>query len=154
MTFRVRPMTADDGAAISLWRYPGPWAVYDSSEVPDPAEGFWSVADQDGSLVGFACFGAEARVPGVAEKIGVLDVSVGMRPDLVGQGRGSAFAEAVFAHARTALRAGSPVGTPRLRAVVQEWNERSLRLLVRAGFEVVGHHHVEKQRYVVMERDA
>jgi [ribosomal protein S18]-alanine N-acetyltransferase len=79
---------------------------------------------------------------------------VGMRPDLVGQGRGAAFAEAVFAHARTALQAGSPLGRPRLRAVVPTWNERSLRLLARAGFEVVGHHVVEQQQYVVLERDA
>jgi hypothetical protein len=36
-------------------------------------------------VAGYACFGVEARVPGLAERPGVLDVGVGMRPELTGQ---------------------------------------------------------------------
>src|SRR5262249_3532432 len=123
--YRVRQMTPDDGEAIAVWRYPGPWAVYDSTGVLDPEEGFWSVVDEDDDLIGVACFGHEARVPGQSEKPGVLDVGVGMRPDLVGGGRGAAFAEAVFAHAREVLTR-RPGEVPRLRAAVQAWNRRSV----------------------------
>ena len=72
--------------------------VYDVTGPLDPAEGFWAVLDEAGEVAGYACFGLEARVPGLAERPGVLDVGVGMRPDLTGQGRGRAFAEAVLAH--------------------------------------------------------
>lgn len=149
MTYRLRPMAADDGEAVAHWRYPGPWAVYDVTGPLDPAEGYWSVVDGSAALAGFACFGVEARVPGLDERAGVLDVGVGMRPELTGQRRGAPFAEAVLRHARDVACAR------RVRAAVQEWNERSLRLLRGLGFAETGRHDVpsQSQRYVVLERD-
>ena len=140
----IRDLTADDLADIASWSYDGPWSVYDSTGPLDPAMGYWAVADGD-RLVGFACLGADARVPGLAEADGVLDVGVGLRPDLVGQGLGPAFAEVVLAFA--AAR-----GRPRLRAVVQDWNARSLRLLERLGFARTATHPVGDVTYVVLER--
>ena len=87
-------------------------------------------------VVGFACFGLEARVPGLDALPGVLDVGVGMRPDLTGRGKGRAFASAVLDH-------GWQVpGTVRLRAVVQDWNARGRALLERLGFHETGTHRV------------
>jgi len=148
MGYEVRPLNAEHGQQIALWRYPGPWAIYDSAGAPDPAEGYWAVVDEAGELVGYACFGTEARVPGLPEQTGTLDVGVGMRPDLTGRGRGRAFSEAVFAHGR------DNAGARRFRAVVQDWNERSIRLLRGLGFEQTGFHEVASQgkTYVVMER--
>jgi RimJ/RimL family protein N-acetyltransferase len=146
--FEVRPLTPEQGEAMARWAYPGPWAVYDVTAPIDPAEGFWSVVDESGEVAGFACFGVEARVPGLEERPGVLDVGVGMRPDLTGKGRGAAFARAVLDHGREVT------GASRLRAVVQDWNERSRRLLVSLGFTETGEHHVGEVRYVVYERDA
>ena len=91
MTYELRPLTAEQGEEMAQWRYPGPWAIYDVTGPLDPAEGFWSVLDGSGDVVGYACFGFEARVPGLEERPGVLDVGVGMRPDLTGQGRGREF---------------------------------------------------------------
>lgn len=136
---------------MASWSYPGPWAVYDVTAPLDPAEGFWAVLDDtaEGSdVVGFACFGVEARVPGLEERPGVLDVGVGMRPDLTGHGRGRAFAEAVLAHA------GQVSSARTLRAAVQEWNERSLRLLLGLGFVRTGTHRVGDVTYAVVERPA
>ncbi|MDQ1616956.1 MAG: [ribosomal protein S18]-alanine N-acetyltransferase [Actinomycetota bacterium] len=152
MSYRVRPMSAEDGESIALWRYPGPWAVYDGTEPVHADEGFFAVVDdEDGGLVGFACLGLEARVPGLGEVAGVLDVGVGMRPDLTGQGRGREFAAAVLKHARGAAADASAT---RFRAVVQEWNRRSLRLLERLGFTEVARHVVPEQgvTYVVLSR--
>ena len=90
-------------------------------------------------------------MPGLGEVAGVLDVGVGMRPDLTGQGRGREFAAAVLEHARGAATGAS---VTRFRAVVQEWNGRSLRLLERLGFTEDGRHHVPEQgaTYVVLSR--
>jgi RimJ/RimL family protein N-acetyltransferase len=148
MTYRLTPLTAEQGEEMAQWRYPGPWAVYDSTGPIDPAEGFWAVVDDDGEVVGHACFGVEARVPGLEERPGVLDVGVGMRPDLTGQGRGAEFAAAVLEHGREVS------GARLLRAVVQEWNARSRRLLTGLGFAETGTHDVGDVRYVVYERDA
>jgi RimJ/RimL family protein N-acetyltransferase len=62
----------------------------------------------------------------------VLDVGMGMNPQLVGRGNGARFGETVLEylavhHAGVALR-----------AVVQSWNERSLNLASRLGFQDAG----------------
>jgi [ribosomal protein S18]-alanine N-acetyltransferase len=148
MTYELRPLTVADGELMAHWRYPAPWSVYDVGGPIDPAESYWTVLDGHGDVVGLACFGVEARVPGLGERTGVLDVGVGMRPELVGQGRGRAFAEAVLAHGHAVT------GIGRLRAVVQDWNARSRRLFAGLGFEEVGTHAVGDVTYVVYERDA
>ena len=149
MTMRVRDLTPADLYDIAGWRYDARWAVYDSDGPLDPELGYWAVVEgsrENERLVGFGCLGEDARVPGLPEADGVLDVGVGMRPDLVGQGRGPEFAATVldFAHAR---------GATRLRAVVQDWNIRSLRLVERLGFVRVGTHDVGDVTFVVVERE-
>ncbi len=96
----------------------------------NPADGFFAVADDDGRLAGFCCVGAEARVPGLVAEPGVLDIGVGMAPEPVGQGNGEVFGRTVLEF----------FGHSRLRAVVQEWNERSLRLTRKLGFVPAGRH--------------
>ncbi len=149
MTMRVRDLTPADLDDIAGWRYDDRWAVYDSDGPLDPELGYWAVVEgsrENERLVGFGCLGDDARVPGLPEADGVLDVGVGMRPDLVGQGRGPELATTVldFAHAR---------GATRLRAVVQDWNIRSLRLVERLGFVRVGTHDVGDVTFVVVERE-
>jgi ribosomal-protein-alanine N-acetyltransferase len=148
VTYELTPLTAEHGEAMAEWRYPGPWAIYDRAGAIDPSEGFWAVVDGAGEVVGYACFGVEARVPGLEERPGVLDVGVGLRPDLTGQGRGREFATAVLDHGRAVS------GARRLRAVVQDWNARSRALLSRLGFEEAGTHDVGEVRFVIYERIA
>jgi [ribosomal protein S18]-alanine N-acetyltransferase len=148
MSMRVRELTPADLDDIAGWRYDDRWAVYDSEGPLDPGLGYWAVVDGEGAaerLVGFGCLGEDARVPGLPEADGVLDVGVGMRPDLVGQGLGPEFATTVLEFARGR-------GATRLRAVVQDWNARSLRLVERLGFVRTGTHPVGDVTFVVVER--
>lgn len=148
---RIRDLTPADLDDIETWAYEGAWSVYDSEGGRlDPGMGYWAVVDGDGEaerLVGFGCLGEDARVPGLPVVDGVLDVGVGMRPDLVGQGLGPAFASTVLDFARDR-------GATRLRAVVQDWNTRSLRLVERLGFVRTGTHDVGDVTFVVVERSA
>jgi [ribosomal protein S18]-alanine N-acetyltransferase len=151
----VRPLTVADAEQIATWRYQAPWRTYDSRPedgLLSAGAGYQAVADPaTGVLVGYICTGAEARVPGLAEKAGVVDVGAGMRPDLVGDRIGSQFGAAVLGH--IAAHTGS--GDFRLRAVVLDWNERSLRLCARLGFRRVGTHTCEQDgrqnTYVLLE---
>jgi [ribosomal protein S18]-alanine N-acetyltransferase len=137
----VRPLQRQDAEEIASWRYEGPWSIYDSRP-GDPLlsadAGYLAVVDGAGSLVGFLCTGQEARVPGLAAQEGIVDIGVGMRPDLVGRGLGSAFGAVVLGYIRDMC------GDRPLRAVVQSWNERSLRLTSRLGFGVAGTHRCQQ----------
>ncbi|ADD43566.1 GNAT family N-acetyltransferase [Stackebrandtia nassauensis] len=134
----IRPLTTADARDIADWRYGGDWSIYDSRPedgLLQAADGYWAVTGaEDGSLVGFCCLGFDARVPGLVKAEGVEDLGVGMRPRFTGSGHGPAFAAAVVAFAR------AHSGKPRLRAVVQSWNTRSLRLFQSLGFVEDGVH--------------
>jgi [ribosomal protein S18]-alanine N-acetyltransferase len=133
----VRSLTSADTADIATWQYDGPWRIYNSSSdgAITAEAGYQAVADSaTGALVGYICLGEEARVPGLGAEPGIVDVGAGMRPDLVGTRIGTEFGATVLRHI------AGLAGQDRLRAVVQSWNERSLRLCAGLGFRAVGTH--------------
>jgi [ribosomal protein S18]-alanine N-acetyltransferase len=151
----VRPLEPRDAEAVASWRYQGPWSMYDPRPGDEPISavaGYEAVVDDAGSLVGFVCVGQEARVPGLAEADGIIDIGVGMRPDLVGRGLGRHFGAAVLGHL------SDRYGDRPLRAVVQDWNERSLRLARGLGFRDAGSHQCLQEGkqvgYVLLVRPA
>ena len=145
---RVRPLTIEDGMEIAMWRYPGPWMVYDALEAPRPDEGYWSVCDADGRLVGFCCLGDAARPPGLEPAPGALDVAIGMKPELTGRGLGADLGRAAVAYAREVCDGR------RLRCAVPDWNDRGLDAARAAGFVEAGEHVAGGRRYVILEAPA
>lgn len=132
----MRAFTDADALVVAAWRYDGPWSIYN---VSDPSSlssdyGYHAVIDTTtGVLVGFVCFGIEARIPGFVEDFGVVDVGVGIDPQLVGLGRGHALIAPVLEW----IESRSP--KMKHRVFVQDWNERSLRLRGALGFEEADH---------------
>lgn len=155
MRFRVRDMTADDARAIATWRYGAPYDVYDWGEDPEdlaellaPAgwgDIWFAVEDpQTGELVGFA----ELR-----HEKGLVELGLGLRPDLTGRGLGAAFTESLLAFSRARWRPS------RFALDVLPWNERAMRAYEHAGF-VRGGRYVRRfeggaeREFVRMERPA
>lgn len=126
--------------ASAGWRYDEPYGLYnpgvdETDEVVqgflDPANGYYAVSDAQGELVAYCCFGPDARVPGGDYEADALDVGMGTRPDLTGQGCGHALIMAV-------LDQGQREFEPRaFRATVAAFNTRALRLCERAGLRPV-----------------
>jgi len=149
----VTPLDPAHGAVVASWRYEGPWSVYNPLDEAAPAAelGYRSIIDRSsGTFLGYVCTGQEARVPGLDAEEGVLDVGIGLDPAIVGRGRGASIVgPALDWVERTS-------GLSELRAVVQSWNARSLRLCARLGFEVSGHHVAHQDGtivdYVVLRR--
>ncbi|MCC6168413.1 MAG: GNAT family N-acetyltransferase [Caldilineaceae bacterium] len=139
------PMTETHAREIAAWRYPGQYAVYNTVDADveadvqvllDPRYAYYAVADSAGFLVGFCCYGSDAQVPGGDySDAAALDVGLGLRPDLAGQGRGLGFLEAILDFARRHLAATY------FRATIAVFNLRSRRVFEKAGF-------VETQHFV------
>ena len=131
---RVRPMTVHDAQRVAAWRYSGDWSVYDlrsAQPLIDDLAGYRAVVAGE-TLIGFCCIGEAARVPDMTEEPATIDVGMGMDPALVGAGYGAAFGETVLSYLSQSYPGRA------LRAVVQSWNVRSLRLTRRLGFEDAG----------------
>lgn len=123
-------MTEDEAEAIISWRYPGEYSFYDMErDVEDMAElraahvreAKYFSALQDSELVGFF----ELDVDGE-----VVELGLGLRPDLIGKGVGAAFLEAGLDFARRRF------GPQRFRLRVAAFNRRAIEVYERAGFAV------------------
>lgn len=122
---------------IFRWSYDPPYDVYNlrPENAPDslkylldPANRFHSMRALGGALVGFCSFGADARVPGGDYAADALDIGLGIRPDLTGQGRGAGIIG-------EALRFAEPRFAPvRFRVTIAAFNARARRAWARAGF--------------------
>lgn len=141
--YRVRALTKSDGEEIARWRYPAPYDIYNSAPegasaetlaavaayFVEPVHAYFAVDGSEGGLVGFCCFGEEAQVPGYDyTQECALDIGFGLRPDATGQGRGQPFLAAIQGFGLARFQPAA------LRATVADFNERSARTFLRAGF--------------------
>jgi RimJ/RimL family protein N-acetyltransferase len=113
--------------ARDTWRYQPPYDFYDGEDEPvlNP-ERFFEALDEHGALVGFYYFERKSA--------DVLEVGLGLRPDLTGQGLGLEFVRAGVEFARKQF-------APELIILnVAAFNERAIKVYERAGFTVTGRH--------------
>jgi [ribosomal protein S18]-alanine N-acetyltransferase len=128
-TTSIDRMTQSDAEAIAGWRYEPPYDFYDAnSDERDLAElldaglrgeKYFAAHDEHGDLIGFFAFTTHD---------GVVNVGVGLRPDLTGLGLGLPFLERGLDFARGRF---APSG---FRLTVAEFNRRAIIVYERAGF--------------------
>lgn len=132
--YRVTELSIEDGMAIAMWPAPGPWAVQDALEPPRPDEGYRAVRDARDALIGYCCLGEAARPPGLDASAKLLDVALGLAPQLTGRRLSRDFATTVVQHARSVAE------DRRLRCSVASWNAVGKRTAQAVGFHSVGVH--------------
>jgi ribosomal-protein-alanine N-acetyltransferase len=138
--FRFHRMDEASARAILTWRYDAPYDFYNPDwkgvenavhAFLDPQNACYCITNEGGDLQAYCCFGREAQVPGGDYQGEALDIGLGVRPDLTGQGRGHLFVQAVL---DLAWREFSPAF---FRVTVAEFNRRAQRVWMGAGFETV-----------------
>jgi RimJ/RimL family protein N-acetyltransferase len=138
--YSITPLSEENARELTTWQYDPPYDLYDLKPedltgLLNPDYGYHQVIDQKGILIGYCCFGLDAQVPGgdyQQNGPGVLDIGVGLRPDLTGRGRGITFVGAI-------LDCGyAKYGPEVLRATIASFNQRSLRTFQCLGFEIQG----------------
>ena len=109
MSLTFKPMDQASVGDILEWQYPPPYEMYSLKRgnpeetaacFLDPENGYYAVTEQRGELVAYCCFGPDGRVPGGDYDAAALDIGIGTRPDLTGQGGGHALTKAVLAFGR------------------------------------------------------
>ena len=142
MRLAVRPSLTDaEARVVSGWQYVGQYWIYDGDprgvdRLLDPRNRYHAVSDDEQEeLIGFCCFGPDARVPGFAYDEDALDVGAGLKPDLTGRGLGGRLAETTLAFAAAEF---SPT---RYRVTVARFNQRALTMARRYGFHVQASFH-------------
>lgn len=134
--YHIQPMTIEHARQISTWTYPGGYALYSfqpDRETLDELMGgeYFSCTEGDGSLAGYFCYGAAARIPAVeadAYPEGFLDIGLGMAPQLCGKGRGVDFLTAGMDYGRAAFPPAS------FRLTVAAFNERAISVYRKLEF--------------------
>lgn len=170
--FSIQPMNREAALAILYWQYSGEYAIYNLSTehaeaeirfFVDPDNHYYAIHTLADGLIGFCCFGHDAQVPGGDysrdygdnyggdHEVEVLDIGLGMRPDLTGQGKGNAFLRAILLFAQQTF-------APQLfRATIASFNARSQRLFARHGFQEKARFmsgHTQPHEFVIVTRPA
>lgn len=133
------PMTEPLAKAITTWIYPAPYDLYnmddDEETLDELLDGsYYASINEEGELIGFICIGDAARVAGgyLAGIYGneqVMDIGLGMRPDLTGRGQGGYFLQESLRFIYH-LTHHSPI-----QLVVAAFNERAIKVYERAGLK-------------------
>jgi len=138
VSYKITPLTRVDALEILNWRYPFPYDFYDPPFVEDTIvfaehllknelhfHGIWDDAD---SFVGFCSYGRDGQVIGGDYSEPGLDIGLGMKPELIDQGRGNYFFESILSFA--ILHFESKL----IRLTVANFNHRALFLYQKFGF--------------------
>ena len=128
MQLEIRQMSDGDAARIAAWRYDPPYDFYNADADADDLALLLSAEHREGTS--FSAVDTLERVGFDAFRQAGDDIvfGLGLRPDLTGQGLGLTFLRAGldFARSRFAPR--------RFRLFVATFNERAMRVYMRAGF--------------------
>jgi ribosomal-protein-alanine N-acetyltransferase len=135
---RVEDWNERYASEVATWHYEAPWDFYDlasdpgdAAEMRDPARvaHYRAVLGDEGRLDAFWYFDRHNEV---------VDVGIGLRPDLTGRGHGEPFLRAQLEYASQEWQ---PLT---FRLFVAAWNARAIRLYRRLGFREVAR---EKRRF-------
>lgn len=125
-------MTEVDAHQIASWHYPPPYDFYDFDQDPedlaallDPLHWqapYYAVFCGENELIGFFSLHQDAQDNQMVE------IGLGLRPDLTGRGLGLAFLQAGLAFAQQQFFTG------KWSLGVATFNQRAIRVYERAGF--------------------
>jgi len=137
MPLVIRNMSENFAVQILNWKYHTPYDFYNNELNLDTLKemlenSYYIVLDQNDKLVGFFCIGNSAKVP-IGIQFGayseeLIDIGIGMKPELTGQGYGLTFFSFILGHIQENFK-----GVP-IRLTVAKFNHRAIHLYEKFGF--------------------
>jgi len=134
--YSIEKMSIEHAKTIANWKYPEEYTIYsfynDSETLHElMTEKYYACLDQENKLVGYFCFGKAAQIPTVEDNVyndNMLDIGLGLAPELCGQKSGSVFLEAGMEYAKANF------GTVAFRLSVANFNIRAIKVYEKVGF--------------------
>ncbi|MCY0895037.1 MAG: GNAT family N-acetyltransferase [Alicyclobacillaceae bacterium] len=131
MEFSIRTMKPEDAYVIVKWHYSEPYSFYDMTDDEEDLREFldfdhwkkdskYAVYAGEDNLIGFFSFD---------EDNGIVDIGLGLRPDVTGNGLGLEFVQAGLDFARDKFC------PKQFRLAVATFNERAIKVYKRMGFK-------------------
>lgn len=138
-TYKMRLMKEEEAKKITGWRYETPYSFYNMEEDPETIQelldgSYFSVLNQEEDLIGYFCYGKNAQVPGghqqgLYSRENIVDLGLGLRPDLTGKRMGLNFLNTGLDYARLNYSSSD------FRLSVATFNRRAIALYEKAGFK-------------------
>ncbi|KRM89968.1 GNAT family N-acetyltransferase [Liquorilactobacillus cacaonum] len=132
----IEKMTQKSAVIVAQWHYPDEYSFYDMVADPEDyqelmdeekrGDGYYQVT-QSGMLIGF--FVVEKT-----DRQEVVEVGLGMAPELTGQGNGLEFVKIILKYISRVT------GSKKVLFDVAKFNIRAQKLYQKIGFEVVNYH--------------
>ncbi len=142
MNYNIRKMNFHNAKEICNWIYPEPYSIYNLDDSDECLyellnETYYSVLDEANHLLGYYCFGKAAQIPiakdfGLYDDENLLDIGLGMNPNLCGQSLGYDFFKTgiEFATNQSSFKG--------FRLTVADFNHRAIKVYERIGFKEIG----------------
>ncbi|WP_342574271.1 GNAT family protein [Solibacillus sp. FSL K6-1781] len=137
MEIFIEKMNSKMATTILGWKYEQPYDFYNNEQSDEALEelmdgSYYAIADKNKEVIGFFCIGESAQVPrgnhfGVY-KADLIDMGVGMHPNLVGKGNGFEFCTGIMKFIEEKYPSKS------LRLTVAMFNQRAIHLYKKLGF--------------------
>jgi RimJ/RimL family protein N-acetyltransferase len=133
----IESLSLQNAVEITRWRYDPPYDIYNVLSTQDALnevlkDEYYAVLDNR-DIIGYFCLGSAGQVPG-GQALGLyddgslLDIGLGLRPDLVGQSYGLKFLQLCLSFADDRYK---PEG---FRLSVAAFNKRAISVYRKAGF--------------------
>ncbi|MED5016763.1 GNAT family protein [Paenibacillus chibensis] len=133
MNYIFQPMTQEQAELIAYqWKYQDEYSFYDISVDPEDLQEFldekhradsFFVVYRNYEMMGYFVFDEKER--------GVINIALGLKPELTGKGEGIRFLQCGMKYAQTKY---APV---KITLSVAAFNTRAIKVYERAGFEKV-----------------
>ncbi len=141
MKYIIKKMDPKIAEKISRWQYMEPYSIYsfDGSKetINEFMNGSYFSVQQKDKIVGYFCFGESAQVPTgnqveAYQNQNLLDIGLGLRPELTGQGYGSNFLRYGLDYAVDIFSKKD------FRLTVAQFNKRAIKVYRKIGFKDTG----------------
>ena len=150
----ISPMSIGYANQISAWTYEEAYSIYsfhkNSETIEELMNGeYFACLDRCNELIGYFCFGKSAQIPTTEKDVytpEMLDMGLGMRPDLCGKGDGCSFVKSGLDFARDKFRVSQ------IRLTVAQFNTRAIHVYEKVGFQpsIIVTHRKTQKAFLVM----